>query len=66
MGREPVAAIEKASADWLANGGNKIVEKPTNRIKNTSHYNPHREITLYVIAQWGIFCWSLANIVLYR
>ncbi|WP_141336294.1 extracellular solute-binding protein [Paenibacillus sp. tmac-D7] len=27
MGREPVSAIEKASADWLANGGNKIIEE---------------------------------------
>ncbi|WP_159887785.1 extracellular solute-binding protein [Paenibacillus puerhi] len=27
MGREPVSAIEKASADWLAGGGNKIIEE---------------------------------------
>ncbi|TBL74656.1 extracellular solute-binding protein [Paenibacillus thalictri] len=27
MGREPVSAIEKASQDWLANGGSKIAEE---------------------------------------
>lgn len=27
MGREPVEAIEKASSEWLANGGSKIVEE---------------------------------------
>jgi putative aldouronate transport system substrate-binding protein len=27
MGREPVSAIEKASQDWLANGGSKIIEE---------------------------------------
>lgn len=27
MGREPISAIEKASADWLAGGGNKIIEE---------------------------------------
>ncbi len=30
MGREPIAAIENASADWLANGGNKIIEEINN------------------------------------
>jgi putative aldouronate transport system substrate-binding protein len=27
MGRDPIASIEKASEDWLANGGNKIIEE---------------------------------------
>lgn len=27
MGRDPVSSIEKASADWLAGGGNKIIEE---------------------------------------